>query len=339
MRLTVLGAGAWGTALAIAFACNHSVTLWARDEALAKRLHATRVNDRYLDAAVLPPTIVVTASLDAAVTDADLVLIATPFAGLAPLVRYLAQYRPTTPILWACKGIDPDTQELPHEVVARCWSETTHASLPPCGALTGPSFALEVAQGLPTALVLAARDRDWAHTAAAALHQPRLRLYAQDDVAGAEVGGAVKNVIAIAAGVAEGLGFGLNARAALITRGLAEMARLAVAKGGRRDTLMGLSGLGDLVLTTTGALSRNRRLGLLLASGEPLAAALEQLGHVAEGVPTTLAVVRLARALGIEMPIAEAVHRILFEPDARPEAVVEALLARDPKFERDVSTE
>lgn len=333
MRLAVLGAGAWGTALAIAWGQHHPVTLWCRSRALAQRIHTQRTNERYLAGPVLPPNVRVTDDCATAIGDAELVVIATPLAGLAQTVATLAQTAPHTPFLWACKGILPDTQELPHEIAARVWSETTAAALPDHGVITGPSFALEVAQGLPTAVVLASHNAQWAKAIIDTLHQPRFRLYAHHDVTGAEVGGAIKNVIAIAAGVAEGLGFGLNTRAALITRGLAEMGRLAEALGAERETLMGLAGMGDLILTCTGGLSRNRRLGLLLASGEPLSAALAALGHVAEGVPTTQACVQLANTIGIEMPIAQAVHELLFTPGTSAEAVVEKLLARDPKFE------
>ena len=332
MQLAVLGAGAWGTALAIAMARRHRVRLWCRDPAQAQQIARERCNRRYLPEVPLPEDVAVTADFPEALAGADLALIVTPLAGLGATVAARARERPNLPFLWACKGIDPERLALPHRIVTEAWPETL---LPPrAGVLTGPSFALEVARNLPTALVLAAADAHWAKHWVEQLHQPRLRLYAHDDVVGAEVGGALKNVIAIAAGVADGLGCGLNARAALITRGLAEIARLARALGGRDETLMGLAGMGDLILTTTGQLSRNRRVGLMRATGKPLAEILTELGHVAEGVPTTRAAVALARRHGIEMPIAEAVHRLLFEPDLAAEAVVEALLARDPKFER-----
>lgn len=333
MQLAVLGAGAWGTALAIAWGQRHSVTLWSREPDLARELNRTRTNERYLAGPVLPPGVTVTSETVEAVRAAQLVVIATPLAGLTDAIAQLTEHAPTTPFLLACKGIAPETLELPHEIAERVWSEHTALPLPPHGILTGPSFALEVAQGLPTAVVLASRNPAWAKRVIESLHQPRFRLYAHHDVTGAEVGGAIKNVIAIAAGVAEGLGLGLNTRAALITRGLAEMARLAEALGAERETLMGLSGMGDLILTCTGALSRNRKLGLLLASGETLESALAQLGHVAEGVPTTRACVTLAQTLGIEMPIANAVHQLLFTPGVSAEAAVDALLARDPKCE------
>jgi glycerol-3-phosphate dehydrogenase (NAD(P)+) len=332
MRLAVLGAGAWGTALAVAMAQRHHVRLWCRDPVQAELMARERHNHRYLPDVALPEEVRVTANFSEALAGADLALIVTPLAGLGATVAALARERPNLPFLWACKGIDPERLALPHRIVTEAWPETL---LPPrAGVLTGPSFALEVARNLPTAMVLAAADAHWAKHWVEQLHQPRLRLYAHDDVVGAEVGGALKNVIAIAAGVADGLGCGLNARAALITRGLAEITRLARALGGRDETLMGLAGMGDLILTTTGQLSRNRRVGLMLATGKPLAEILAELGHVAEGVPTTRAAVALAHRHGIELPIAEAVHRLLFEPGITAEDVLETLLARDPKFER-----
>ena len=325
MRISVLGAGAWGTALAIAFAREHPVCLWGRDAAQIAQLHADRENRRYLPDVPLPARLTLTASLDEA-ADADLHLVVTPLAGLQQAVTELARRRPGIPLLWACKGLDARGR-LPHEIVA----ETLGADAP-CGVLTGPSFAAEVARGLPAAAVIAARDAAFAAHWVGVLHQPLLRLYANDDLVGAEIGGALKNVIAIAAGVADGLGFGLNARAALITRGLAEMARLGVALGARRDTFMGLAGMGDLILTCTGDLSRNRRVGLALAEGKRLDDILHDLGHVAEGVGTARAVCRMAGEHGIEMPIAEAVN-LLLDGACDAHVAVERLLARDPKHE------
>jgi glycerol-3-phosphate dehydrogenase (NAD(P)+) len=232
------------------------------------------------------------------------------------------------PVVWACKGFEQAGAKLPHQVVA----ETLDADAP-CGALSGPSFALEVARGLPTALTLAAADAALAESLARELHQRRLRVYFTDDVAGVEVGGAVKNVMAIATGIADGLALGQNARAALVTRGLAEVMRLGVALGGRPETFMGLAGAGDLILTCTGDLSRNRRVGLALGRGERLDAILAALGHVAEGVYTARAVDRLARERAIDMPITREVCAVLFE-GRPPAAAVEQLLGRDPRSER-----
>jgi glycerol-3-phosphate dehydrogenase (NAD(P)+) len=231
------------------------------------------------------------------------------------------------PLVWVCKGFEAGSGKLPHEVVAEVLGSDAV-----CGALSGPSFAEEVASGQPTAVALAANDHEFAIQAARQLHGRRLRVYANDDLVGVEVGGAVKNVLAIATGVCDGLGLGLNSRAALMTRGLAEIARLGVALGAHRDTFMGLAGMGDLILTCTGDLSRNRRVGLGLAQGKPLSQILDELGHVAEGVPTSREVDRLASDLGIDMPISAAVAALLDGRLSAPEAL-ERLMARDPREE------
>ncbi|ENO76329.1 NAD(P)H-dependent glycerol-3-phosphate dehydrogenase [Thauera sp. 63] len=326
-RIAVFGAGAWGTALAQAFSSTHDVRLWARDVAHLQTLALTRENRRYLPDVRLSDTLVFEPDFAVAAQSADLHLVVTPLAGLRETVRELHRLKPRTPLLWACKGLEAGTGRLPHEIVTE-----ELGSDAACGVLTGPSFAAEVARGLPTAITLAAADDHFASRWVAALHQPRLRIYANTDLVGCEIGGAIKNVMAIAAGVSDGLGFGLNARAALITRGLAEIARLAAALGGRSETLMGLTGMGDLILTCTGDLSRNRRVGLELAKGSTLADILRDLGHVAEGVSTAREVVALARRKGVEMPICEAVDALLHHGlDAR--SAVERLLARDPRHE------
>lgn len=327
MRIAVLGAGAWGTALAIALARRHPVQLWARDAAQAAAMRATRINARYLPDAALPETLRVEADFAAAAGGSELNLIATPLAGLRETLRRLRDVAHGTPLLWACKGLEAGSQRLPHQIVAEELGEGAA-----CGALTGPSFAEEVARGLPTALTLASTDSGFAEKTAQALHDTRLRVYASHDVVGAEVGGAVKNVMAIAAGIADGMGFGLNARAALITRGLAEITRLGLALGGKRETFMGLAGMGDLILTCTGDLSRNRRVGLALAKGQPLERILRELGHTAEGVSSAREVAALAQRLGIDMPITRAVKGILHDGVPASEAV-EQLLGRDPKLE------
>lgn len=327
MRIAVLGAGAWGTALAIAFSRRHPVQLWARDADQAAAMRATRINARYLPDAALPDTLRVDADFAAVAGGGELNLIATPLAGLRETLRRLRAVAPGTPLLWVCKGLEAGSQRLPHQIVAEELGEGAA-----CGALTGPSFAEEVARGLPTALTLASADSGFAEKTAQALHDTRLRVYASHDVVGAEVGGAVKNVMAIAAGIADGMGFGLNARAALITRGLAEITRLGLALGGKRETFMGLAGMGDLILTCTGDLSRNRRVGLALAKGQPLERILRELGHTAEGVSSAREVAALAQRLGIDMPITRAVKGILHDGVPASEAV-EQLLGRDPKLE------
>jgi len=319
-RVAVLGAGAWGTSIASVLATRHEVTLWARDAAQAQSLARTRRNERYLPGFAVPDTLRITATFPAA----DLYLAATPVAGL----RSVAERTPgSAPLVWLCKGFEQGTGLLPHQIV-----EETLGANARCGALSGPSFAQEVARGLPCALTLAARDAAFAREAAAIVHGGRMRVYYSDDLVGVEVGGAVKNVMAIAAGICDGLGLGHNARAALITRGLAEIARLGATMGATSDTIYGLTGAGDLILTATGELSRNRRVGLQLAEGHSLESVLKKLGHVAEGVYTAGEVAKLARARGVEMPVTDAVNAVL-EGSLAPKAAVEQLLARDLKKE------
>ncbi len=322
----MLGAGAWGTALAVAAAPRHEVLLWARDDAQECALRTDRVNARYLPGVPLPAALAISSSLDTALAHGagGLTVIATPMAALRGLLRGLPDARG---VLWLCKGFEQGSGRLGHEIARE---ERAGA---PCGVLSGPSFALEVARGQPTALVAASADQALADAAVQAFHGDALRIYTSDDVIGVEVGGAVKNVLAIATGIVDGMPQpGLNARAALITRGLAEMTRLGLALGARADTFMGLSGLGDLVLTATGELSRNRRVGLLLAQGLALPRILAELGHVAEGVYSAPTVLARAQALGVEMPITEAVVEVL---DGRltPAAAMARLMGRPTRAE------
>jgi glycerol-3-phosphate dehydrogenase (NAD(P)+) len=325
MKIAVLGAGAWGTAIAVSLAARHEVVLWGRDPGQCRDIAAARCNQRYLPEIALPPQLALEANFAAAVAAAELVLVATPTAALRDMLVRLAPLR--KPAVWLCKGFEPQSAELPHQIAARVLA-------PSCayGVLSGPSFALEVARGLPTALTLACADAGFSQATARALHGPRLRVYFSNDVTGVEIGGAVKNVMAIATGIADGLGLGANARAALITRGLAEITRLGVKLGGRPETFTGLTGAGDLILTCTGELSRNRRVGLSLAQGRNLDDILRELGHVAEGVPTAAAVERRAQQLGVDMPITQSVCAVLFG-GVSPREAVEQLLARDPKGE------
>ena len=316
-RVAVLGAGAWGTAIASVLAARLDVTLWARDRAQAETMARTRRNERYLPKVEIPAAVKVSADFPAS---ADLFLAATPVAGL----REIIQDQPA-PLVWLCKGFEQGSGSLPHQIVEPMISR--------CGALSGPSFADEVARGLPCALTLASRDAAFAREAAAIVHGGRLRVYYSADLVGVEIGGAVKNVMAIAAGISDGLGLGYNARAALITRGLAEIARLGAAMGASTETIFGLTGAGDLILTATGDLSRNRRVGLQLAQGVPLQKILNDLGHVAEGVHSAREVVKLAKARGVDMPVTDAVNAVL-QGNMQPKAAVEQLLSRDPKPER-----
>jgi glycerol-3-phosphate dehydrogenase (NAD(P)+) len=326
VRIAILGAGAWGSALSISFAARHPVTLWARDARDCARLERERVS-AYLPGCALPSGVRIEPDLATAVGEAELAIVATATAGLRPVALALAACGSRTPVLWACKGFEQQTRRLPHEIVAECLPGLREA-----GALSGPSFALEVARGQPTALVLASEDGGFATATAAALNSPRLRLYSSRDVRGVELGGAVKNVIAIAAGISDGLELGRNARAALVTRGLAEMVRLGVAMGGQAETFMGLAGLGDLVLTCTGDLSRNREVGVQLARGRTLAQILDELGHVAEGVRSAEAAREMSARQEIEMPITEAVCAVLSGASTPGEAV-RRLLTRDPRAE------
>ncbi len=332
MNILVLGAGAWGTALAASAAPRHAVSLWARDPGQAAVITAARENALYLPGIALPASLAVRcepmAELPALASTQDLIIIATPMAGLRGLL--LALQGCTAPVAWLCKGFEePQSQPwglLAHEVQA----EVAPGLL--AGALSGPSFALEVARGQPTALVAAGAQPALRQALVDAFHSPTLRVYANDDLAGVEVGGAVKNVLAIATGLCDGLGLGLNARAALITRGLAEMTRLGLALGARAETFMGLGGLGDLVLTATGDLSRNRRVGLLLAQGQSLQQAVASLGHVAEGVYCARTVVQRARLLDVDMPIASAVVALL-DGGLSPAGAVAQLMGREARSE------
>ncbi|WP_426207648.1 NAD(P)H-dependent glycerol-3-phosphate dehydrogenase [Massilia sp. TWP1-3-3] len=335
-KITVLGAGAWGTAVALALAERNDVLIWGRDSAAMQAIDAARENTHYLPGFAFPDGLRVTGDFDAALAHLDganvdrscapLLIAACPVAGLRPLLEQL-KGRPIANIVWLCKGFEGGTGLLPHQVVQQVLGESV-----PGAALSGPSFAQEVARGLPCALTVASSSEALRERVVAAVHGGNIRVYSCDDLVGVEVGGAVKNVLAIATGVADGLGLGLNARAALITRGLAEIVRLGTALGGSSSTFMGLTGMGDLILTCTGDLSRNRKVGLALAKGQALETIVAELGHVAEGVPCAKAVRELARSLGVDMPITNAVAGVLFDGDT-PQAMLAQLLARDPRDE------
>ena len=326
MRIAILGAGAWGSALAISFCAAHEVRLWARRREACDELSRTR-SSPYLPEVPFPDALRVEPDLSSAISGCELAIIATSTAGLRDTTTAVAAIRARLDVLWSCKGFETGTCLLPHQILA----ETLPGSVN-VGTLSGPSFALEVARGQPTAVVLASPGEDYSHQTAARLNGPRLRIYSSADLVGVELGGAVKNVIAIAAGIADGLGLGRNARAALITRGLAEIVRLGVAMGGQAETFMGLAGLGDLVLTCTGELSRNRDVGLRLAKKQALADILRELGHVAEGVQSAACVRDLANKHDVEMPITDAVCGVLFGGDA-PRDAVQRLLSRGPRAE------
>jgi glycerol-3-phosphate dehydrogenase (NAD(P)+) len=354
MNISVLGAGAWGCAVASAAANagrSHKVCLWARDAAQAQAMHVARENARYLPGVRLPESLQITADWQEALRHgSDLLIIATPMSGLAPTLQAIRQslwdelagdgagceQAPRLPgILWLCKGFQAGTGALGHEIARDVFPQAR------VGILSGPSFAQEVALRQPTALVAASTDAGLCQMGVDALHSDFLRVYTSADPVGVEVGGAVKNVLAIATGIADGMpnparpdapGLGLNARAALITRGLAEMTRLGVALGAKAETFMGLSGLGDLVLTATGDLSRNRKVGLLLAQGLSLEQILSELGHVAEGARSAAVVLQRARACRVDMPITEAVTRVL-AGEVSPASALGQLMGRQSKQE------
>ncbi|MEN9372466.1 MAG: hypothetical protein RIR79_18 [Pseudomonadota bacterium] len=339
MKIVVLGGGAWGTALAINAATHstHDVTLWVRNADQAASMRAHGENRRYLAGVSLPHNVSIHSELFApesqwvnALQSDDLLIIATPMSALRDFLTALHQCQCKAPIAWLCKGFEmgvgTEKGLLGHEIQALVAPNLR------AGVLSGPSFAQEVATGQPTALVAASVHSDVRDALVAAFHNSSLRVYANDDIVGVEVGGAVKNVLAIATGLCDGLQLGLNARAALITRGLAEMTRLGIALGARSETFMGLSGLGDLVLTATGDLSRNRRVGMALAQGKTQQEATEMLGHVAEGVYSARTVVQRAQSVGVQMPIAQCVVDLL---DGRLHAAqaVQQLMARYPASE------
>ncbi len=333
-KITVLGAGAWGTAVAIALAARHDVLLWGRNPEQMAETQAARENLHYLPGYPLPSSLRVSADFEAAlahvagasIEEAPLLILACPVAGLRPLLGQL-KGRAIPNVVWLCKGFEAGTGLLPHQVAAEVLGDSV-----PAAALSGPSFAQEVARALPCALTVASTSAPLRERVVTAAHADNMRVYACDDMVGVEVGGAVKNVMAIATGASDGLGLGLNARAALITRGLAEITRLGVHLGAQAGTFMGLAGMGDLILTCTGDLSRNRRVGLALAQGKQLDTIVAELGHVAEGVPCAKAVRELSRRLGVEMPITEAVAAVLFDGVNATE-MAQRLLARDPRDE------
>ena len=329
LRLAVLGAGSWGTALAVQAARNGLDTvLWGRDAAAMDAMRVDRRNARYLPELPLPDTLKYDADLHRAVADADLVLVVVPSHAFPEIVRTIAPIkRPDIGVAWATKGFEPGSGRFLHEV-----AQDAFGTQIPLAVVTGPSFAREVALGLPTAVTVHSDDETFAQAVADAMHGPTFRAYTGNDVLGAELGGAMKNVLAVATGVADGMNLGLNARAGLITRGLNEMLRLNAAIGGRAETLMGLAGLGDLVLTCTGDLSRNRRLGLALGRGQTLKDAVAAIGQVVESVQTADEVMRLAERHDLDLPISALVQRML-HGEITPGEGLKLLLSREQKPE------
>ena len=326
-KIAVLGAGAWGTALAMSLSQRHQVSLWARNSGNVSGISKARASPLYLGDFKFNDQLAIEDDLSVALDGAVLILSVVPTAGFRGILQDIKRLNVTLPIIWAHKGLEPETAKLPYEVALEELGNEQQ-----WGALSGPSFAAELVRGLPTAVTLAANDADFSNEAAQLIHGANLRVYNNTDVIGVSVGGAVKNVMAIAAGISDGMGFGNNARAAMITRGLTEMTRFGVALGAKTETFMGLAGVGDLILTCTGQYSRNREVGLQLASGKNLTDVLSGLGHVAEGVNTAREVMRRAASIGVEMPITYEVNEVLSHGKRAQDAVMD-LLGRDQKPE------
>lgn len=330
-KIAVLGAGAWGTALAMNISQRHQVSLWARNAGHVSGMRKARANPMYLGDFKFNDQLQVEDNLQAALAGADLILSVVPTAGFRAILKDIKSLGCKLPIIWANKGLEPRSAKLPYEVAQEELGDPA-ISGQQWGALSGPSFAAELVRGLPTAVTLAASDEAFSNEAALLIHGSNLRVYHTTDVIGVSVGGAVKNVMAIAAGISDGMGFGNNARAAMITRGLTEMTRFGVALGASPETFMGLAGVGDLILTCTGQYSRNREVGLQLASGKSLADILQGLGHVAEGVNTTAEVMHRARTMQVDMPITYEVDQALSHGKSAKDAVID-LLGREQKAE------
>ena len=327
--ISILGAGSWGTALAIRLSAGHvPVALWGHEREFMRDLARTRENVSYLPGIAFPPDLIIEPDLEAAIAFSRDSLLVVPSHAFREVARSIAPLLgPDARIAWATKGLEHGSGRFMSEVLVEVLGSRC-----PSAVISGPTFALEVAHGLPTALTVAASHPDFAHDLAARMHGDSMRVYTSDDILGVQLGGTVKNVLAIAAGITDGLQLGANSRAALITRGLAEIIRLGDAMGARRETLMGLSGVGDLILTCTDDLSRNRRLGLALGRGARLDVAVGEIGQVVEGFNTAREVVQLARRHGVEMPISEQVYRVLHE-GLPPRQAVQNLLSRESRSE------
>ena len=331
MKIAVLGAGAWGTALAMQISQKHRVTLWARNAGHISGMRKARSNPLYLGDFPFNDQLMLEDNLREAIHDAELILSVVPTSGFRAILKEIRSLNHKAPVIWANKGLEAGTAKLPHEVAMEELGDPKKTGQH-WGALSGPSFAAELVRSLPTALTLAATDEAFTQSLASIIHGNNLRVYTSQDVIGVSIGGALKNVIAIAAGISDGMGFGNNARAALITRGLAEITRFGMSLGGQKDTFMGLTGAGDLILTCTGDYSRNREVGLRLAKGQTIDEVLKGLGHVAEGVYTAKEVVNRAKALHVSMPIMHEVNQVLSFSKSPKEAVID-LLGREQKSE------
>lgn len=327
--ITVLGGGSWGTALAIHLARNHPmIRLWIRDQQQAMEMQQHRCNIRYLPHVCFPDNLAITHDLNDALSQAHDIIIAVPSHAFSLILGKIHTIKRTPfRLAWATKGLDPDSGHLLSEVAETICGKATSLAV-----ISGPSFASELAKGLPTAISISGHDKGFLCDLSTYFHNAILRVYTNHDMIGAQLGGAVKNVLAIAVGIADGLGFGANTRAALITRGMAEMMRLGIAMGGKQETFMGLSGLGDAVLSCTDNQSRNRRFGLGLGEGKKSDVIKTEIGQVVEGASTVVQVYHLARRYNIDMPITEQVYRVLYE-HVSPRDAVQNLLSRGPKHE------
>ncbi len=328
--ILVIGAGSWGTALAIVLARNNlPVLLWDIDSEHIQRIRSSRSNEQYIPGISFPESLEPTENLQTCLEKTSEIVISTPCSALEAVLTELRKKQQVYNICLTCKGLAPGKHLLNHKVVDEFMGDSANVAV-----LSGPSFAIEVARGLPTAVAIASSNHKVAQLFSGYFHSDLFRVYTQDDIIGVQVGGAVKNVMAIAAGIADGLGFGANTRAALITRGLAEIMRLGVALGGRQETFIGLAGLGDLVLTCTDDQSRNRRFGLLLAGGKTMEEALDEIRQTVEGLRTVKELVRLSEEHSIQMPISEQVYNVLYQ-GLSPNDAVQSLLSREQKQELD----
>ncbi len=331
MKISVLGAGAWGTALAMHIAKRHRVTLWARDASHISGMQKARSNPKYLGDFNFPKKLELEDNLSKAILDSDFILSVVPTSAFRQMLKDIKEINSNTPIIWANKGLEEGTANLPHEVAFDVFGNPD-VSRRELAVISGPSFAAELVRGLPTAVTLASTNEKIAQEAGSIFHHENMRIYTSQDIAGVSVGGALKNVIAIAAGISDGMGFGNNARAALITRGLTEISRFGQAIGAYSDTFNGLAVTGDLVLTCTGEYSRNREVGIRLAQGKKISDILEGLGHVAEGVFTANEVIKRGMNLNVEMPITKEVSNVIHNIKS-PKEAFEDLLGRALKPE------
>lgn len=325
MNVCVLGAGAWGTALAIHIAKKHNVVLWARDSSHVSGMQKSRSNPLYLGDFIFPKDLVLENNLDIAIEGAEILISVVPTSGFRSVLNKIQKINKNIPIIWANKGLEKGTAKLPHEVAIDELGSININNKRHFGVISGPSFAAELVRALPTAVTIASINEELSTMAAKLFHHSNMRVYTSNDVIGVSVGGALKNVIAIASGISDGMGFGNNARAALITRGLTEISRFGVALGAKQETFNGLAGAGDLVLTCTGEYSRNREVGIRLAKGQDLEEILTGLGHVAEGVFTAAEVVGRSKKIGIEMPITQEVYAVIHKRKSPREAVLDLL--------------